>query len=96
MLVRYINTDLDLVASADLTPLASALTAAGLFPLNVLDLGDGTWRANFETESQFEEPEDNIAALLSAIEALDPKAAVAWKDCTVREFSIGYQVRVRP
>ena len=47
---HYLNTDLDLVAPVDLSPLGVALNALGLLTLHLGQNDDGKWCATFETE----------------------------------------------
>ena len=88
--ICYLNTDLDLASTDDLNELARPLTTAGLFALHVSQGDDGIWRATFETERQYSEPEQNIAAMLSAAESLADAPRSAWTKCKQREFNIGY------
>jgi hypothetical protein len=102
MKIHYINTDLDLVASRDLTSLAAALKARDVFPLHVTYHEDGLWYAIFENEGTFEQylqldiPEKAIAAMLDAIESLDKKFLSIWSKCSLREFNIGYECGDEP
>lgn len=93
---HYLNTDLDLHALLDLAPLADALSQRGLYVFHVLEHEDGFWSARFETEEGFEDPEHNIAAMLTAIESLDGPAKSLWAACTLREFDIGYDCGQEP
>ena len=87
---HYLNTDLDLVATVDLSPLSTALNAHGILTLHLGQNDDGEWCATFETEEVFRNPEANITAFLTAIEALDPSVMKIWSESKVREFDIGY------
>jgi hypothetical protein len=95
---HYLNTDLELVAPCDLAPLADALVHRGFVALHVSDsqYEDGSWHAAFETEEQFQEPDQTIAAMLTAIEALDEPSRSLWEACTIREFDIGYDCGDEP
>jgi hypothetical protein len=93
---NYLNTDLDLVAGQSLQALADALEARGVFPLHVDLRDDQQWYSTLETEEQFTQPEPNIAALLTAIEALDPQSRIQWAACAIREFNIGYDCGDEP
>jgi hypothetical protein len=93
---RYLNTDLDLVATVDLSPLAAAFESQGVFPLHVTQGEDGRWSAILETNGQYEDPESNIAAMLSVIEQFDEPERNVWQGLTVREFNIGYDCRSEP
>ncbi len=95
-MIQYLNTDLDLVADDDLTTLAAGLEAQGVHPLHVDRREDGLWYATFETDETYEQPEPNIAVMLSAIESLDKAQSRAWRACTVREFNIGYECGSEP
>lgn len=88
--IRYLNTDLDLVASNDLDVLVAALDALGVSALHVTHGEDGLWRSTLETAEQHEEPEATIQAMLTAIETLDQTAHALWGTCTQREFNIGF------
>ena len=48
MTIRYLNTDLDLSSAEDLTELATALEAKGLFILHSARCDDRHWLAIFE------------------------------------------------
>lgn len=60
--IHYANTDLELVASVDIAPLAEALASSGLFQLH-LSQHDALWHAAFETGEPFDSPEPNIRPL---------------------------------
>jgi hypothetical protein len=95
--IRYLNTDLDLVAARDLTPLAEALSAQGVRPLYGVTHGeDERWYATFETDEQHATPEESMVAMLDAIESLPGPARTLWKKCSLREFNIGYDCGDHP
>ena len=91
-----LNTDLDLTSTDDLTDLAAELAAQGVYSLHVTCGEDGLWYATFETDRSFEEPEENIAAMLMAIESLSPVQRDIWHNCTRRELNIGYDCGYEP
>jgi hypothetical protein len=97
---HYINTDLDLVSTEDLTPLAAAFEACGergMFALNVIPVND-EWRANFELNGGETEkdPETTICGMLDIIEVLDAANAAIWNRRTKREFNIGFRCGIEP
>jgi hypothetical protein len=94
--ICYLNTDLDLASAEDLTALAAAFEAGGVPPLHLTDGADGLWLATFETNTQFAEPEPNIAAMLAIIESLARPLRSVWDGCTRREFNIGYDCGAEP
>ena len=94
--IQYLNTDLDLVAAQSLKALAATLAANGVFPLHVDQRDDGNWYATLETEEQFTQPEPNITAILTVLEALDPDSRELWSACTSRELNIGYECGDEP
>jgi hypothetical protein len=97
--IKYLNTDLDLVAAFDLTPLASALEARGVFPLHVTIGGGEAWYSTLEVETmgpKLESPEVTIRSMLDAIEALDGEMREHWTQCSKREFNIGYDCGDEP
>ncbi|MEO6335819.1 MAG: hypothetical protein ABIP71_03235 [Verrucomicrobiota bacterium] len=93
---HYLNTDLDLVAQQSLKALAAAFETRGVFPLHVDLRDDQQWYSTLESEEQFTEPEPNIVALLTAIEALNPQSRNQWAACATREFNIGYDCGDEP
>ena len=94
--IKYLNTDLDLIAPFDLDSLAQALAPLGVFALHVSAGEDLTWYACFECEEGFSYPEPNIASSLTAVESLDPESRRIWNACTKREFNIGYDCGDEP
>lgn len=94
--ISYLNTDLDLTSTEDLTILATAFEARGLSPLYVADGDDGLWSATFETVEEYDEPEPNIASMLEVIESLPESLQALWLGCLHREFDIGYNCDNQP
>jgi hypothetical protein len=94
--ICYLNTDLDLTSSDDLTPLAAVFHSRGVFPLHVTYREDGLWHATFEVLDQHTEPEPNIAAMVVVAESLDEPLRSIWLRCTQREFNIGYDCGAEP
>ena len=90
-MIKYLNTDLDLVSVDDLTALASELSALGVHALHAERREDGLWYATLETDDGCEEPEHSILLMLAAIESLDDPQRGAWRACVVREFNVGYE-----
>jgi hypothetical protein len=96
MSIRYLNTDLVLVAPRDLTSLGAALEQRGVFALSVDAGDDGRSYASFETTTCFESPEPNILAMLDAIDSLDDAMRDEFSACTSRVFDIGYDCGSEP
>ena len=96
MQIRYLNTDLDLVAASNLEPLAAALAARGVHPLHVTCGDDGLWYALLETGADHDDPDATISAMLAAIESLEAEAARLWSECRLRESNIGYDCGDQP
>lgn len=94
--ISYVNTDLDLISSDELTALAAVFESRGLFSLHVTHRDDGLWYAIFETEDQHTEPESNIAAMVAVAEALAEPHRSMWLACAQREFNIGYDCGTTP
>ncbi|QDT47643.1 hypothetical protein Pan258_16790 [Symmachiella dynata] len=94
---HYLNTDLDLIAAVELSPLIEALESDGrLFSLHMTLGDDGFWYSTCETESQFDEPDANIVHMLDAIESLPDAARAIWDQCVTREFNPGYDCGAEP
>lgn len=98
LVIQYVNTDLDLCASCDLTPLTRALEARGVRPLNVEQSSDGIWYSTLEVTNDVEpdEPETTVRVMLDAIESIDGAAREIWKTCSKREFNIGFDCGDEP
>lgn len=94
--ICYLNTDLNLVSSADVTELAKAFDDAGARPLYVTKGDDGQWYVTFETHEDHSEPQSNIAEMLAIIESLTEPFRDLWTRCTLREFNIGYDCGAEP
>jgi hypothetical protein len=94
--IKYLNTDLDLTSAVELTGLASALDALGVYPLHVTQSENGLWCSILETTDQHLEPASNIAAMVAAIELLDEANRAVWFSCTQRDFNVGYDCGVLP
>ncbi len=94
--IRYITTDLELWALVDLAPLANELVQRGLLPHYVGPWQNGSWSARFAMSESFPEPDSGIAAMLTAIEALNEPARSLWAVCTSRNFNIGYDCGNEP
>lgn len=103
----YVTTDLVLFSSEDLTALAAALAARGLDVRDGPRRIDETewyriaepqwyWRFQAGGEESHDDPEPEVAALLAAVEALDPPARAAWDGCSRRVFDLGYDCGTRP
>lgn len=92
----YLNTDLDLASSEDLTALAAVFESQGVFPLHVTRGEDGIWYATFEVLDQHTEPEPNIAAMVGVAESFSDADRSVWLGCMQREFNIGYDCGAEP
>ncbi len=96
MKTHYINTDLDLAAWRDITPLTAALATRKMCVLHVTLGDDSKGRATIEMEKPCFTPEETIAAMLDAVESLESWTRAKWFDCTHREFNIGYECGTEP
>jgi hypothetical protein len=95
--IQYLNTDLALVATVPFDSLAAELKSRGVYPLyDISHCDDGQFHATLETEESYTEPDANIAAMLTAIEALPSTMRHLWDACTKREFNIGYDCGDEP
>ncbi|MFM2313768.1 MAG: hypothetical protein RLZZ04_3044 [Cyanobacteriota bacterium] len=94
--IRYLNTDLDLAAAVDLRSLAATFESQGIVPLHVAPIEDDGWRAIFETNKSYPDPESNIAAILSVIEQFEQPELRIWQALTLCEFNIGYDSGSEP
>lgn len=94
--ICYLNTDLDLTSTEDLTSLAAALAKKGVCPLHTTHGEDGLWYATFEVYRRQSEPEQDIADMLKVVESLGKRLRAIWLGCSRREFNIGYDCGSKP
>jgi hypothetical protein len=94
--IYYRNTDLDLVAAVNLNSLTQIFESQGMLLLHIMQNEAGQWSATFETDKQYDDPEANIAAMLSIIESLDEVEQNIWENLILREFNIGYDCGIEP
>lgn len=103
----YVTTDLVLFSSEDLTALAAALEARGLYvrdrarwidAVEWFRIAEPQWHWAFKArgEGPYDDPEPEVADLLAAVEALDPPARAAWDGCSRRIFDLGYDCGTTP
>lgn len=106
-ITSYRVTDLNLYSTEDLTALAAALEARGLYVGHRgLWLDDREreritgpqwfWRFQAGGEEPCHEPEQEIAAMLLAVESLDAPLRSAWAACSLRVFDIAYDCGLEP
>lgn len=95
-IINYLNTDLDVTSASDLTSLAATFEAGGVSPLHVTRGDDGLWRAVFETDNQYTDPETTISEMLAVVESLCPSRQSIWSGCSQREFNVGYDCGTEP
>lgn len=79
-----------------MSELARVFESRGIFALHVTLVEDGIWEARFETDKEHDQPEPNIAAMLSVIESLAESERAIWSGCAKREFNIGYDCGTAP
>jgi hypothetical protein len=94
-MLQYLNTDLDLTGE-NLQILDKAFQNAGLVALGTIPPEIVFTAMGYETEHQYQEPEPNIEAFLTIIEALKGELLEIWNDCQKREFNIGYSCGIEP
>jgi hypothetical protein len=90
MAISYLNTDLELRASTEISPLLNFLESQGISALYVDRDEREIWVASLETDQAFTDPATNITAMLKVIEQLEGNLLELWRSLTCREFNIGY------
>jgi hypothetical protein len=90
MAISYLNTDLDLKASTEISALLDFLESQGISSLYVDQNEHGIWVASLETDRAFTDPATNITAMLNVIDRLEGELLDLWRSLTRREFNIGY------
>ncbi len=93
-LIRYLNTDLDLVCDTAPNSLVDEFEASGLCAY-AHDCGGGEYSVLVEDMND-SEPEPNIIRLLEAIERLSESGRRVWDRCSKRDFNIGYDCGDEP
>ncbi len=87
---QYLNTDLDLTSSSDLTALNAALIELDCSYEEALHCHEGQWSLIFSGDGG-REPELAILRHLDVIESLSGEARRAWDSCDERVFDIGIE-----
>ena len=96
-MTNYINTDLILVSSADISALAATLEHAGLYRLECQFFeSTGLWHATFASDEQFSEPEQSLLRLLGVIEPLMAQIREVWDGCSERNMDVGFECGDEP
>jgi hypothetical protein len=90
----FLNVDLDISSSQDLTSLAEALRPR-LIVLHVGRLRGKHW-ARFELRTQPSNPDLAIRRLVAVIQRLPGGQRAYWKRATTRDFNIGIQAGTGP
>ena len=87
--IDYLNTDLIIESSEDLTPIADD------FGGDVVVMYNGKWgkvnRAAFEIAGIHHDADGTIQYFCSLIEGLDEKKRAIWDGCFSKVFDIGYE-----
>ncbi len=94
--IQYLNTDLDLCCPNDLRSLNEYFENCDLHSLHCEQSNNSHWTACFESDHDYFEPEQHIAAMLESIESAPPPVKHIWDLCTLREFNIGYDSGDKP
>jgi len=94
---HYINTALDLVSSADLTPLVTALEADLFLLSSYEDRDKGLFHAGFElVKFRIHEPNACIYEMCRIVRTLPRPLSAIWKRAKSRTFDIGFQAGLAP
>ncbi|HEY1065699.1 MAG TPA: hypothetical protein VGE52_06310 [Pirellulales bacterium] len=94
---RYLTTDLDLESPESLVPLVAAFKFRGMHCWPPTHGADGSCYGMWNTDERFDQPEPNIAAMLTAIESLGEPERRLWETCSIRrDFNIGCDCGVTP
>jgi hypothetical protein len=88
--ITYLNTDLDLRSSHNISHLAAFFKTSGMKLLHVTSTDDAIWYATIEPDDFSDEPAKSIDALLTVIESMPTTLQADWAGCSTREFNIGY------
>jgi len=87
----FLNTDLTLKATFDLQPLVGALWILGLVLIGDDVKVSSVWTATLESNLVRPSLETSADELLTAVENLRALDRVAWQQCIVRLFDVGFQ-----
>ncbi len=94
MAAKYLNTDINLKARFDLSPLVNELDRLGLYAISGPERRGSIWSVVLEssawrgTNPKIERRTEDI---LNSIEALEGEHLTMWKNCFLKEFDIGFE-----
>ena len=91
----YLNTDLELRARFDLTPLHDELDRLGLVH-GSLETRHGVWVVRYNCDLPHAHPADAINRMLDLVDLLSVEGKAMWKSCVARRFDIGYDYSNEP
>ena len=94
--ITYLNTDLDIKSSRDLTTFIKELENNEVSPIHSEQDEDGIWFYILETCQDFKGPEECITFLLDVLDSLSPQNKTIWESCLSKEFNIGYDCGDKP
>ena len=102
--IQYLNTDLVIESTDDLTNLSTALEQTDALVLYNDPTADGGWEALIEAGGEVGSPQDggdyspdgHISWFLDCIEALPAELQAVWRRSAVREFDLGFRCGFRP
>ncbi|WP_459558495.1 hypothetical protein [Lacunimicrobium album] len=91
--IRYLNTDLDLVADFSLEELSAKIEEQNCYALHTTHGEDGKWYASYESHLEHDDLDDSLPhhleILLTALESLDQDAKSQLSRCAKFDFCVG-------
>jgi hypothetical protein len=88
--IKFLNVDLEVESTADLSPLVAAL-GDDVVLLHIGPADGGGDLATFELAEEHGGPDGRVLELCDLIEHLPPEAAELWRTAHRRTFDVGYE-----
>ena len=88
--IKFLNVDLEVESTADLSPLVAAL-GDDVFLLHIGPADRGGDLAAFELAEEHGDPDGSLLEFCDPIEQLLPEAAELWRTAHRRTFDVGYE-----
>ncbi len=92
----FLNVDLDITSAADLTPLASAVEAAGAIVLTCHRAPDGSFCMLVEVGEDTHSMADTIDRLIDLVDTLDTVPRRLFDEADSRTFNVGIEAGQQP
>lgn len=95
-MIRYINTDLELLSREDISDLIDFLKSNGMYILHNLVNESGKNDAWLELDLDSNKAQETIRLMIDVLLKMEGKARKQWELCEKKDFNIGFDCGSEP